>query len=63
MRGLRRNSLTVQCAWCERILSNSQWIPERRSPSKAKYTHGICDRCFEKKAYDFKDWPRILKCF
>ena len=44
-KGMRRVTLSPQCAWCGKVRVGSRWIPERRAASQPGSTHGICPGC------------------
>jgi hypothetical protein len=41
----RRASLTLRCAWCGWIKVGTGWAMDRRRPSDARCSHGLCPKC------------------
>ena len=58
---LRQSSMTLQCAWCERIKADTVWILERRLRSGTRYSHSLCDTCLENQLDETQSLPIILQ--
>lgn len=57
----RRSTVTLQCAWCERIQANAAWIQERRGRAETGYSRSLCDTCLENQLDETQNLPILIQ--
>lgn len=57
----RRSSVTLQCAWCDKIQANAHWIVERRNRGETRYSRSLCDACLENQLDETQSLPILIQ--